>query len=169
MIIKLVLIIEVFAVLFLLWYFRPRYVKLELLATIQNDRINVNSDAKDFRSEMHWWFIDSYDDLDTKLSEAYVSPDINRLINNSENLELWGINFDELGIDFNNNNVILAFSREIKEMKFKRAETFPYQSISTIKTIMAKKVEPNTIYIYMIPKYDVSEDLRAYTETSLEK
>ena len=46
---------------------------------------------------------------------------------------------------------------------------FPYKVNSTVKTIMSKEFEPNTISVYKIPKYEVREDLRAYAETSVEQ
>ena len=153
----------------LLWYFRPSYVKLELVACLQSPSIDVNEGKEDFRSELHWWFIDSYFDLETILFDGHVSPYSNAQINNLKKLKNWGIDFDELGIDFDENNVILAFSREIKKMKFKRAYWFPYHTIGTVRTVMSKNFAPNTIYVYRIPKYDVREDERAFSETFLEK
>lgn len=169
MIPKLILLIVVLITLLLLWYFRPRYVKLELVTSIQGSNISVNADKTDFRSELHWWFIDEYPDLNIKGMISHVSPEPKILITNIENLREWGVDFDNLGINFDENNVILAFSREIKEMKFNRQDWFPYKSISTVKTIMSKEFEPNTIYVYKIPKYEVCENLKAYTETSVEQ
>ena len=166
---KFDILIILIVLLVSLVYFWPRYVKLDLITTINNERITVNEENKDFNSELHWWFINSYVDSGSDISETYISPKSDLLITNAENLKNWGVDFDELGIDFANSNVILAFSREIKEMKFKRADWFPFHSISTVKTIMSKEFEPNTIFVYKIPKYDVREDLRAYTETTVEK
>lgn len=152
------------------WYFWPRYVKLELVGTIQNQNIKVNEGGTEFLTELHWWFIESYPGSENHPKMGTLSPDSNRkqIGFNSESLENWGINFNALGIDFNKNNVIMSFSREIKELKFKRSDSFPYQVVSTVKTVMSKEFHPNTIYVYIIPKYEVREDLRAYTETSVE-
>jgi len=169
MIPKLILLTVVLIVLLLFWYFRPRYVKLELVTSIQSSNISVNDDKTDFRLELHWWFIDAYPDLNVKGMISHVSPEPDMLITNVESLNEWGVDFNKLGINFDESNVILAFSREIKEMKFNRGDVFPYKAISTVKTIMSKEFEPNTIYVYKIPKYEVREDLRAYTETSVEK
>ena len=146
------LIIILFIIMMSLYYFRPQYVDLQLLTFKKDPIININDGKTDFNSELHWWFIDS------------IPIDFNEIY-----LQKWGLNFDELGIDFDKNNIILSFSREIKEMKFNRAYWFPYHKIQTVKTKMSKNFEPNTIYVYIIPKYDVREDMRAYTETYLEK
>ena len=156
--------------LFFVWYFTSSYVKLELVLSLHETNFNANSGLDDFRSEIHWWFIDSNPNINIHRLGT-VSPDSGKQANilSIESLKNWGIDFDKLGIDFNKNNVIITFSREIKEMKFKRADTFPFQSTSTVKTIMSKNFNPHSIYIYVIPKYDIREDLRAFTETTIEK
>jgi len=166
---KMILLMVVLVVMLLFLYLRPRYVKLELVASIQNSNIHVNEDKTDFHSELHWWFIDTYPDLNREGMISHVSPEPDMLITNVESLSEWGIDFEQVGINFDDSNVILAFSREIKEMKFNRGDDFPFESISTVKTQMSKEFEPNTIYVYKIPKYEVREDLRAYTETFVEK
>lgn len=169
-IIKLILIVLIIFILFIIWYFRPQYVKMELITSISNSNININNEKSNFNSEFHWWFIDTKKNISLTASEQTMSPDMSKELVDSypENLLNWGIDFNKLNIDSESNNVILAFSREIKEMKFKRADKFPYNTISTVKTVMSKEFNVNTIYIYKIPKYNVREDLRAYTETYIE-
>lgn len=166
--IKIAIIITIILLTYLIWYFRPQYVRLELVDKITNSSIDINIGKEGHNSEFHWWFIDSNE---LRASEQTMAPDFNSELVNSypENLLTWGIDFDALGIDFNENNVILAFSREIKEMKFKKADNFPYQVVSTVRTLMSKDFEASTIYVYKISKYNVREDLRAYTETTVEK
>jgi len=154
-----------------LYYFKPHYVDLQLLTFRQDPSININDDKTDFNSELHWWFLDAYPDSNYIPQPDRLSPDSKVEFTDGfiNNLKIWGIDFDELGIDFDKNNVILSFSRKITEMKFNRTDSFPYKVISTVKTKMSKNFEPNTIYVYLIPKYDIREDVRAYTETYLEK
>jgi hypothetical protein len=151
-------------------YFKPKYVELELVMSLHDSKFNLNDESNNFNSELHWWFIDSYSSMDLhKLSN--IAPNSGGLAHNLnlENLKYWGVDFNTLGIDFNKNNIIISFSRKIEVMKFKRAEWFPYKRLSLVKTIMSKKMEPHAIYIYVIPKYEVGEDVRAYTETTVEK
>ena len=152
-------------------YFKPSYVDLQLINSVKNLDFKINENKTDFHSELHWWFLDSKPNSNYIPQPDKISPDSKSEFTAGfiENLLKWGIDFDELGIDFEKNNVILSFSREIKEMKFNRANEFPYHKIQTVKTKMSKNFELNTIYVYLIPKYDVREDLRAYTETYLEK
>ncbi|MCL2351651.1 MAG: hypothetical protein FWC55_03860 [Firmicutes bacterium] len=172
----IVSVLIIFA-LFLTWYFWPRYVQLELVACLQNQNIDVNDNREDFRSEFHWCFYNSNPDLNpdsNKNSLINVSPagctsfDYT-LLTNSDTLRNWGVNFDELGINFDKNNAVISFSRQINEMQFNRADWFPYRMVHTVKTIMSKKFDANAIYVYKILKYDVREDMRAYSETSVEK
>jgi hypothetical protein len=99
-----------------------------------------------------------------------MSPGSNHELINlyPENLLSWGIDFDELGIDFSKNNVIIAFSREIKEMRFQRRSDFPYPLTPGVKTVMSKEFKANTVYVYKIPKYDVGENLIYRTNTFME-
>lgn len=151
-------------------YFKPRYVELELVKSIHNSEISVNDGKNDFSSELHWWFIKNNPILENSVKLGTVSPDLSNhlIIFVKENLKDWGIDFDEMGIDFDKNNIIIAFSREIKEMKFKRADWFPYHTVSAVKTIMSKRYNHNTIYVYKILKFDVCEDFRVYTDTTEE-
>lgn len=150
-----------------IWYFRPQYVKLNLLAQISESKIDVNANATNFDLESHWCFVSdigvykNFDINDDAIAvEAYPTV---------ENLQKWGIDFDELGINFNDNNVILSYCREIKEMEFIRANWFPYQITQKVRTIMSNTFIPDTIYIYVIPKYDIGVDLKARTNTCLEQ
>ena len=130
------------------WHFKPAYVKLELVACIQNPFIDVNEGVTDFHSEVHWWFFDGYPDLNYSRTSGDVDPAIGgRLYPYFENLKKWGIDFDELGIDFNTSNAVLSFSREIVKMKAKNKKQFLLDKYSTVSTTMSKKCEPSTILL----------------------
>lgn len=149
--------------------FKPIYVKLELVANIQNKNIDVNEATTDFRSEIHWWFIDAYPDSDYMFRMGHISPAIGDVYHPYSDLKKWGIDFDELGIDFKENNVVLSFSREIVKMKFNRQDWFPYRHNSTVKTVMSKNYMQNTIYIYKIPKYEISLHPEAFSDAIVER
>jgi hypothetical protein len=154
----------------LILYSWPHYVKLELAACLQNPSIDVNDGAADFDSEKHWWFIGRRPDSYLEVGDDEVSPNVDgHGFANLENLERWGVDFDEIGINFDENNAVLAFSRKIKKMKFDGEYWFPYCAASTVRTMMAKEFEPDVIYVYRIPKYVVAEDIRAPTEAYLEE
>ena len=125
-------------------YLRKLYVDLELIAVVKNENISINNENKCFDSEWHWICIDSNDRFIKK-----------------EDLESWGIDLESLGIDFYKNNVVLAFSREIKQMKFRKKDLFRYRSGYPVMTVMSKEFESNTIYVYKIPKYYVVDDVKA--------
>lgn len=171
MIVKLIIVVVIFLIFIVVCFFYPRYVKLELVNSIQNKDIVINEDCKDFNLEVHWCVIKSSPDSDYIFGFGEVAPDLRSqiVLANIEYFKDWGIDFDELGVDFERNNVVLAFSREITEMKFKRSDKFPYYTIPTVKTMMSKKFNANTIYVYKIPKYDIREEFKAYTETYVEK
>lgn len=168
--IKGVLIVVVIMIILISIYnYRAKYVELELVTSIKNENIDVNSGENEFLREVHWWFINPTSENLYHLGQ--VAPDLEsqRIVSNPDNLKNWGIDFVELGIDIKKYNVILSFSREIKEMKFNRSNEFPFKPIFTVKTVMSKKTQPNTIYIYKIPKYIVRENLKTYTDTKVEK
>jgi hypothetical protein len=61
-IIKLLLFIVMLLLIIILlikWYYRPRYVKLDLVFSNTNPNIGINDNKRDFESEFHWWFLDS--------------------------------------------------------------------------------------------------------------
>jgi hypothetical protein len=158
------------AMVALILYSWPRYVKLELAARLQNPSIDVNDGAADFDSETHWWFINRRPDSHLEVGGSEVSPNAyGHGFANLENLERWGVDFDEMGINFDENNVVLAFSRKIKKMRFQRTDWFPYCNTSAVRTMMAKEFEPDVIYVYRIPKHYVCEDSMTPTGAYLEE
>ena len=150
-----------------LWCFKPICVELELVACIQNPSIDVNDGVTDFHSEVHWWFVDALPNADYIPGLGDIDPAIGgKLHPYFENIQQWGVGFDE--IDFSINNVVLSFSRGIAKMEVKKKQQFLFNKQSTVSTKMSKIYEPNTIYVYKMPKFKICMDAKAYTDATIE-
>lgn len=145
---KKLFIISIFIILIIFlsikFYYKTIYVNLELVKFVNIQGISFNKNVKEFDSELHWICIDSTD---------YEFMD---------KIKFMGIDFRDLDIDFNKNNIVLSFSRKIKYMKFRNKDFFNILFRNKYKypvtTKMSKDYKLNDIYIYKIPKYYIVED-----------
>lgn len=147
-ILKKLSIISIFIILVIFvlikFYYKIIYVDLELVQFVNSKYISFNKNITEFDSELHWVCIDSTDD-------EFI-----------EKFKFLGIDFKDLDIDFNKNNIVLSFSREIRYMKFRNKDfiniLFGDKYKYPVTTKMSKDYTSNNIYIYKIPKYYIAED-----------